>query len=130
MKSRKRPISPFLTNEDQPVSFAELFFDLVFVYAITQVVELMHGGFDLQNVLIAILVFWLVWWGWTQYSWALNAANTLNRNVQISILAATAVAFFMAVSIPLAVKSSAIWFALAYVVVRGIGLYIYCLLYT
>jgi low temperature requirement protein LtrA len=40
-------------------------------------------------------------------------------------LAATAVAFFMAVTVPLAVKSSAIWFALAYVVVRGIGLYIY-----
>src|SRR5690349_17606581 len=100
MKSRKRPVSPFLTKEDQPVSFAELFFDLVFVYAITQVVELMHGGFDLQHVLIAILVFWLVWWGWTQYSWALNAANTLNRNVQLSILASTAVAFFMAVSVP------------------------------
>jgi low temperature requirement protein LtrA len=49
MKSRKRPVSPFLTKEDQPVSFAELFFDLVFVYAITQVVELMHGGFDLAE---------------------------------------------------------------------------------
>jgi len=125
MNSPGKPVSRFLTQTDQPVSFAELFFDLVFVYAITQVVQLMHSGFDGLHVLRAVLVFWLVWWGWTQYSWALNAANTHNRAIQISILVATAIAFFMAVSVPLAFDESAIWFSLAYVLVRGIGLYIY-----
>jgi low temperature requirement protein LtrA len=125
MNSSSSPLSPFLTNDDQPVSFAELFFDLVFVYAITQVVQLMHGGFDWIHVIRAILVFWLVWWAWTQYSWALNAANTHHRTIQIAILMATAIAFFMAVSVPQAFGSSASWFALAYVAVRGIGLLIY-----
>jgi len=125
MNSYSNPFSPFLTHDDQPVSFAELFFDLVFVYAITQVVHLMLGGFDWIHVVRAVLVFWLVWWAWTQYSWALNAANTNHRTIQLAILLATAIAFFMAVSVPQAFGSSAKWFALAYVAVRGIGLIIY-----
>jgi len=125
MKAHSNPLSPFLTRDDQPVSFAELFFDLVFVYAITQVVQLIHGGFDWIHLWRAILVFWLVWWAWTQYSWALNAANTNHRGIQMAILLATAIAFFMAVSVPQAFGSSATWFAISYVAVRGIGLLIY-----
>lgn len=44
-----RPLIPIVSPDDQKVRFVELFFDLV---------------------------FWLVWWSWTQYTWALNAANT------------------------------------------------------
>ena len=125
MKSESGPNSPFLTQDDQPVSFAELFFDLVFVFAITQVVHLMHGYFDWLHVLRTVLVFWLVWWAWTQYSWALNAANTNHRAIQIAILVATALGFFMAVSVPLSFGENSYWFAFAYVAVRGIGLLIY-----
>lgn len=114
-----------LAQGDQPVSFAELFYDLVFVFAITQVVQLMHHQFDAIHVLRAVLVFWLVWWAWTQYSWALNAANTIHRDIQVSILASTAGAFFMAVSVPEAFGESSLWFSLAYFAVRGIGLLIY-----
>lgn len=114
-----------LAHHDQPVSFAELFFDLVFVFAITQVVHLIHGSFDIVHIGRAVLVFWLVWWGWTQYTWALNAGNTSHRGIQIGILVATAIAFFMAVSLPEAFGSSSLWFAGAYVLVRSIGLVIY-----
>ncbi len=114
-----------LADADQPVSFAELFFDLVFVFAITQVVHLIHGSFDLVHVGRAVLVFWLVWWAWTQFSWALNAANTRNRLVQLGTLLATAIAFFMAVSVPESFGKSSLWFAIAYVGGRSIGLIIY-----
>ncbi|MDQ3018073.1 MAG: low temperature requirement protein A [Bacteroidota bacterium] len=114
-----------LADGDHPVSFAELFFDLVFVFAITQVVHLIHGSFDLVHVGRAILVFWLVWWAWTQFSWALNAADTRNRLVQLGTLLATAIAFFMAVSVPESFGKSALWFATAYVGGRSIGLIIY-----
>ena len=96
----RQPTKSILATGDQPVSFVELFFDLVFVYAITQVVHLMHGYFDWVHVGKAILVFWLVWWAWTQFTWALNAADTKNHLVQLGTLAATAIAFFMAVSVP------------------------------
>lgn len=122
--SAKNP-RPVLANTDQPVSFAELFFDLVFVYAITQVVHLMHGEFDWVHVGRSVLVFWLVWWAWTQFTWALNAADTKHHLVQLGVLAATAIAFFMAVSVPEAFDRSSWWFAMAYVGGRSIGLLIY-----
>lgn len=117
--------SAVLAKADQSVSFAELFFDLVFVYAITQVVHLMHGEFDWVHIGRSIIVFWLVWWAWTQFTWALNAANTLHPFVLISSLAATALAFFMAVSLPQAFSGGALYFAGAYIAVRFIGLLIY-----
>ena len=121
MKSKRS----VLTDSDQPVSFAELFFDLVFVYAITQVVHLLNHHFDFENIGRAILVFWLVWWAWTQFTWALNAADTTHHKVQLGTLLATAIAFFMAVSVPEAFERSAWWFSLAYVGGRTIGLLIY-----
>ena len=121
----ERKHTSVLAGADQPVSFAELFFDLVFVFAITQVVHLIHGSFDLVHVSRAILVFWLVWWAWTQFSWALNAADTRNRLVQLGTLLATAIAFFMAVSVPESFGQSSMWFAIAYVGGRSIGLIIY-----
>ena len=124
MESRPKKY-PVLADTDQSVSFAELFFDLVFVYCITQVVHLMHGAFDWAHVGKSMLVFWLVWWAWTQFTWALNAANTLHPLVKISTLAATAIAFFMAVSLPESFARSSWYFALAYVAVRSIGLLIY-----
>jgi low temperature requirement protein LtrA len=125
MKDQHLQVRSVLAGGDQPVSFAELFFDLVFVFAITQVVHLIHGKFDVVHVGQAVLVFWLVWWAWTQYTWALNAANTLHRGIQVAILVATAIAFFMAVSVPEAFGESSLWFAGAYVLVRSIGLVLY-----
>ncbi len=125
MTNLPRKQTSVLAGDDQPVSFAELFFDLVFVFAITQVVHLIHGSFDLVHVGRAILVFWLVWWAWTQFSWALNASNTRHRLVQLGTLLATAIAFFMAVSVPESFGKSSLWFAIAYVGGRSIGLIIY-----
>lgn len=125
MKETHKRKQAILAKSDHPVSFAELFFDIVFVYAITQVVHLMHGAFDWVHVGRSVLVFWLVWWAWTQFTWALNAANTRHHLVQLAVLIATAIAFFMAVSVPESFERSSWWFALAYVAGRSIGLTIY-----
>lgn len=111
-----------VSPESQSVTFVELFFDLVFVFSVTQVVGLLHHEFNLQVVAQAILIFWLVWWAWTQFTWTLNAANTTHALVEIGTLLATAVAFFMAVALPEAFGEHALWFAITYVIVRSIGL--------
>ncbi len=110
---------------DQKVTFVELFFDLVFVFCITQIAAMFHEHIGLPSAGSALLVFWLVWWAWTQFTWALNAANTDHPGVQMSTLVATAVAFFMAVGIPGALGEDALWFAVPYVAVRMIGLFLY-----
>ena len=116
---------PIVSPHDQRVTFVELFFDLVFVFCVTQVVTLLHGHIDARTAASALLVFWLVWWGWTQFTWALNAANTDHPRVQLTTLLATAVAFFLAVGIPRALGDGALWFAVSYVVLRLIGLLVY-----
>ena len=114
-----------VSPEDQRVTFVELFFDLVFVFSVTQTVGILHDGIAFGTVAQAVLLFWLIWWAWTQFTWALNAANTDHSRIQLMTLAATAVAFFMAVSVPAAFEGAALWFAGPYVVVRGLGLLIY-----
>ena len=117
---------PSLVSPDnQNVTFVELFFDLVFVFAITQVVGLLHDDLSARLIGQAVLVFWLVWWAWTQFTWALNAADTTHPGVQLATLAATGVAFFLAVSLPGAFGERALWFAVPYLLARGIGLTLY-----
>ena len=68
-------ISDITSPEDQSATFIELFFDLVFVFSVTQVVLLFHGHLDWTTVGQAILIFWLVWWAWTQFTWTAGNAD-------------------------------------------------------
>src|SRR3712207_8231935 len=86
---------PITTTEDQSATFIELFFDLVFVYAVTQTVSLAHEDLSWAGVGHAVVVFWLVWWAWTQYTWALNSADTTHPAVDAVMLVATAIAFLI-----------------------------------
>jgi low temperature requirement protein LtrA len=110
---------------DQKVTFVELFFDLVFVFCVTQVVSLLHEGVTWRSMGEVVLVFWLVWWAWTQFTWALNAADTTHPRVEAATLLATGVAFFLAVGIPSAFHGRPLWFAGTYVAVRVLGLLVY-----
>lgn len=105
----------------QNAAFVELFFDLVFVYSVTQVVRLLHHDLGWHGAGQSILVFWLVWWAWTQFTWTLNSANTDHTHVQFWTLTATAVAFFMAIALPDAFHGGGLAFAVPYVIVKSIG---------
>jgi len=106
----------------QPVAFVELFFDLVFVFAITQLTVLTAHDLTPEGILRSILLGWLIWWAWTQFTWTLNPADTTHPTVRIITLAATAVALVMSASVQRAFGDDALWFALPYVVVRILGL--------
>lgn len=106
----------------QGATFVELFFDLVFVFAVTQLTSSVLHDLTWSGVGRAALLFWLVWWAWTQFTWTLNLADTEHAWVRLPTLIATAVAFFMAQSVPDAYTSAGVWFAVSYVIVRLIGL--------
>jgi len=108
--------------EPQSVAFVELFFDLVFVFAVTQITAKLAHDLTAEGVLRSILIGWLVWWAWTQFTWTLNPADTRHQAVRIVVLAATASAFVMAASVTRSFTDEAIWFALPYVAVRLLGL--------
>ena len=113
------------TPSEQSADFVELFFDLVFVYAITRITALTAHHLDIKHALQSILIFWLIWWGWTQFTWALNAAHTKLAEVRLFVLVATAVVFVMASSVNYAFTDGVAWFAVPYVLVRIIGLFLY-----
>ena len=117
--------SGLVSPHDQRVTFVELFFDLVFVFAVTQLVKVVHHHPGWVGAGQAVLVFWMVWWAWTQFTWALNAADTTHPLVELGTLLATAIAFFIAVAIPGAFEDRALAFAVPYVAVRVLGLYLY-----
>ena len=117
----KNLVSP----SEQSADFVELFFDLVFVYAITRITSLTANHLDTKHVLQSLLIFWLIWWAWTQFTWALNAANTKIAEVRVIVLIATGVAFVMASSTDFAFTEEVLWFAIPYVIIRIIGLALY-----
>jgi len=106
----------------QGVTFVELFFDLVFVFAVTQVTVLTVEDLTVSGVARTVLLFWLIWWAWTQFTWTLNPADTSASSVRAVTLAATATAFVMAASVTRAFGDEALWFVVPYLVVRVIGL--------
>ncbi len=117
-----------VSPENQGATFVELFFDLVFVFAITQVTHYAAHHLDVHGLLRSVMVFWLIWWGWTQFTWALNAANTDHHHVRVGTLISTGVAFVMAISVEKAFatgSTDALWFAVSYVAVRMLGLGLY-----
>ena len=108
--------------DEQAVTFVELFFDLVFVFAVTQVTALTAHNLTIDGVLRSLVLFWLIWWAWTQFTWTLNPADTTHVVVRVITLVATAAAFVMAASVPRAFMEDALWFAVPYLVVRILGL--------
>ncbi len=118
----RTPSQAWTATEPQGVTFVELFFDLVFVFAVTSITRLLLEDLDWSGVGRAALILWLVWWAWTQFTWTLNPADTNHPSVRLVTLAAAAVAFFMAQAIPDAYTSAGAWFAFSYVIVRMLGL--------
>ncbi len=125
MKKILTPIEHLVSPDDQGADFVELFFDLVFVFAITRITGITAEHLSVTSVIQSVLIFWLIWWGWTQFTWALNAANTRIAEVRMGVLIATAVAFVLAASITEAFSDNVMWFAIPYVIIRVLGLGLY-----
>ena len=122
MRNIFAPSKQLITHHEQGADVVELFFDLVFVYAITRITSLTAHDIDSTHVIQSMFIFWLIWWGWTQFTWTLNAANTRIAEVRMMVLVATGVAFVMASSVGSAFGNGVMWFALPYVIIRVIGI--------
>lgn len=106
-------------------SYLELFFDLVFVFAITQLAGMLHDDHTARGWGHAAIMAWLVWWAWSQYTWAGNAIDLDRRPTRVALLAVTGVTLLAAAAIPAAFEGEGLWFAVPYAVIRGSGLALY-----
>lgn len=113
------------TEQEKRAGFLELFFDLVFVFGITQVTALLLENTSAAGFLRAALVFGLLWWAWSAYAWLTNAIDIERSLVRLLILAAMAGSFFMALAVPEAYGSDGLWFAVPYAAVRVLQVVLY-----
>jgi len=106
-----RPIVP---NQHSRVTYAELFFDLVFVFAVTQISHTLLGRFTPLGALQTTLLFLAVWWVWVYTSWVTNWLNPELTPVRVLLFALMLGGLVLSTSIPKAFESRGLWFALAY----------------
>ena len=111
-------------NDDRSASFVELFFDLVFVFGITQVVASIHGHLDWPTLWRAAVVLALLWWAWTQYTWTAGYADFDELRPRIVLLAATAGTFVLAVAVQGAWSEDGVIFGLAYFGVMALAAFL------
>ena len=97
----------------------ELFFDLVFVLAITQVTSLMSDDPTWTGLGHGLLILALLWWSWVAYSWLTSVFDPEEGGVRIVLFAAMAAFLIAAICEPKAFDGLALEFAIAYAAVRA-----------
>ena len=121
-----RPIVP---NQHSRVTYAELFFDLVFVFAVTQISHTLLGRFTPLGGLQTTLLFLAVWWVWVYTSWTTNWLNPELTPVRVLLFLLMLGGLVLSTSIPKAFESRGLWFALAYAAMQ-VGRTIFLLIST
>lgn len=96
------------------VTTLELFFDLVFVFAITQLSHTLLAQLDLTGAVQAGLLMLAVWWAWVFTTWTTNWLDPDNPAVRTMLFVLMAVGLVMSTSLPQAFGERAVPFALAY----------------
>ncbi len=114
-----------MAEREQRVTPLELFFDLVFVYAITQVTRLMATDLSWGGVGKGLLVLAAVWWAWTGYAWLTNTLEPEQGTVRLGMFAAMAAMLVLGLAVPGAFGANAVLFGVAFLLVRLINLLLY-----
>jgi low temperature requirement protein LtrA len=104
---------------EQPTTALELFFDLVYVFAVTQISHLVIGGHESPSSILhgAFLVL-MVWWAWIYTTWMVNWFDPGSGPVRLVLIVVSLASLLMSAAIPHAFGSDALLFAIAYVVLQ------------
>ncbi|HTN15344.1 MAG TPA: low temperature requirement protein A [Sphingomonadaceae bacterium] len=100
------------------VSYLELFFDLVYVFAITQISHFLLAHHGIAAVAEALVIFAAIWWAWVYTTWAANWLDPDKVQVRIVLLLAMLASLVMAVATPKAFGEHGMIFAGAYLALQ------------
>src|ERR671936_2538121 len=114
-------------EHEERVTSLELFFDLVFVFAITQVTALLSDDPTLGGIGRGMLVLGALWWAWAAYAWLTNTLNPEEGMVRIAMFVAMAAMLIVALAVPEAFDDDGVIFGVAYLVVRAMHIALYAL---
>ena len=121
---------PHLTTvlrDGERVTPLELFFDLVFVLALTQCTALIAQTPTWEGMLKGLLVLAVLWWSWTGYAWLTSVVDPEEGSVRLAMFVAMAAFLVAALCVPGAFGSEALLFACTYAVVRAAHIVLFLL---
>jgi low temperature requirement protein LtrA len=111
---RGRLFRPIVPHQHGRVTYAELLFDLVFVFAVTQVSHTLLAKFTPLGALQTTMLLLSVWWVWVYTCWITNWLNPELTPVRLLLFVLMLGGLVLSTSIPMAFSSRGLWFALAY----------------
>jgi low temperature requirement protein LtrA len=114
-------------EREQRVSPLELFFDLVFVFAFTQVTTLLSSNPTWSGLEHALLLLTALWWAWAAYAWLTNTVDPGESLVWGTMLFASGAMFVGALALPEAFGSHGVVFGVAFLIVALMQLALYAL---
>jgi low temperature requirement protein LtrA len=117
--SARTPRVSAVMRTEESVKPLELFFDLVFVLALTQCTALMANDPTWEGLVRGLLVLGVLWWSWVGYSWLTGVVDPEEGVVRFAIFAAMAGLLVVALCVPEAFDDAALLFACAYGLVRA-----------
>src|SRR5215218_5544153 len=114
--------------DESRVSTLELFFDLVFVFAFTQVTGYLAHHLTWAGMLQGAALLAALWWAWVSYSWLTNAVSALEAiQARIVILSAMAAMLIASLAVPDTFGDDGVLFGLSYFVVRLLQVALYAI---
>ncbi len=114
-------------DSEHQVTPLELFFDLVLVFAITQVTNLLAQDPSGRGVLRGMLVLVALWWAWTGYAWLTSTMDVDEGGVRLAMLASMGAMLIVALAVPGAFADDAVLFGVAYLLVRVLHVVLYAI---
>ena len=123
--AKTEPAAEAAGAEERLTSPVELLWDLVFVFAVTQVTTLLALHLSWTWLARSMLVLALVWWAWSAFVWAANAEEAGSPTLRAALLVALLPIFIVGLTIPRAFGADAVLFVFAYAAVRFIHLALY-----
>ena len=114
-----------MEEAEDKVTPLELFFDLVFVFAFTQVTALMAANPTWEGLGQGLLVLAMVWWAWGGYAWLTNSLHSDDGIARIGLMSAMAAMLITALAVPGAFDEDSVAFGFAYLAVRAIHIAVY-----
>jgi low temperature requirement protein LtrA len=120
-------MSEQLAESDHRITPLELYFDLVFVFAFTQVTTVISEDASWAGIGHGLLILSALWWAWTSYAWLTNTVDAGEDAILVAIVAAMGAMFVAALAVPEAFDRHGVVFGVAFLIVAAMHLALYAL---
>ena len=111
--------------EEERVTTLELFFDLVFVFTLTQLSARLHGLLSWESLLQSFLIFIILFWMYGGYVWLTNSVSPVTPERQLLLIAGMAAFLICALAIPSAFSETGVTFGIGYLIVITVHSFMY-----